>query len=200
MNYVKDTYHHHTNITQKMKHNEPESEELRREASQESSSESFFLSEAELANYSHRELGYISISDHSNYLSNALSTAMESIELDKSLALQAQLSGKLNNERQLLIDKQNEVNAKLQRIQDMYNSHFRPVTDSRGSHSRISTLELEFSSLEGHIKRLKYGKESTNLVSIFKSTQPGIVEKYPVEYNKARDKVLERQIESETNE
>ncbi|KAJ9099546.1 hypothetical protein QFC19_005971 [Naganishia cerealis] len=175
---------------------EPEMADLDTGQPGDSSSESFFLSEdAELANNSHNDYQYMSIMDHSNYLSNALSSAMESIELDKSLALQAQLSGNLNNERQRLVDKQEEVLAKLQHIQTMYNKHFRPTTDTRGSHSRISTLELEFSRIEGHINRLKYGKDSSHLASIFKTKTPGIVESHPVEYNKARDKILERQID-----
>lgn len=175
---------------------EPEMADLDTGQPGDSSSESFFLSEdAELANNSHNDYQYMSIMDHSNYLSNALSSAMESIELDKSLALQAQLSGNLNNERQRLVDKQEEVLAKLQHIQTMYNKHFRPTTDTRGSHSRISTLELEFSRIEGHINRLKYGKDSSHLASIFKTKTPGIVESLPVEYNKARDKILERQID-----
>lgn len=175
---------------------EPEMADLDTGQQGDSSSESFFLSEdAELANNSHNDYQYMSIMDHSNYLSNALSSAMESIELDKSLALQAQLSGNLNNERQRLVDKQAEVLAKLQHIQNMYNRNFRPTTDTRGSHSRISTLELEFSRIEGHINRLKYGKDSSHLASIFKTKTPGIVDSHPVEYNKARDKILERQID-----
>lgn len=175
---------------------EPEMVDLDTGQPGDSSSESFFLSEdAELANNSHNDYQYMSIMDHSNYLSNALSSAMESIELDKSLALQAQLSGNLNNERQRLVDKQEEVLAKLQHIQTMYNKHFRPTTDTRGSHSRISTLELEFSRIEGHINRLKFGKDSSHLASIFKTKTPGIVDSHPVEYNKARDKILERQID-----
>ncbi|EDK40562.2 hypothetical protein PGUG_04660 [Meyerozyma guilliermondii ATCC 6260] len=175
---------------------EPEMADLDTGQPGDSSSESFFSSEdAESANNSHNDYQYMSIMDHSNYLSNALSSAMESIELDKSLALQAQLSGNLNNERQRLVDKQEEVLAKLQHIQTMYNKHFRPTTDTRGSHSRISTLESEFSRIEGHINRLKYGKDSSHLASIFKTKTPGIVESHPVEYNKARDKILERQID-----
>lgn len=163
---------------------------------EDSSADSFLSSnDAQLAINSHSEHHYMSLIDHSNYFSNALATAMESIELDKSLALQAQLSGNLNNEKRLLVDKQTEVLAKLTHIQELYNRNFRPITDSRGSHSRISALELEFSRIEGQLHRLKYGKDSS-IVSLFKTRQAGLVEKYPVEYNKARDKVLERQIDN----
>lgn len=131
------------------------------------SSDSYLSSDEEPANTSFQ------------YLSNSLAHGLDSLELDKSLVLQAQLSGSLNNESQKIIEKRKLLQKKLQDLQQLYNDTFPQLTQM--AHD-IKILEQRLSILHHGQKKLMY-------------TKPGVLQKYPVEYNRAKDKVIERQLD-----
>lgn len=165
-----------------------------------SSSDEYCLSDDEdlgagLTDGHERLIGYSStIGDHSTYLSETISNAMDSVQFDKSLVTQAQLSGQLNNHNQKLIDKRNEVLTKLQDLQNLYKSHFNP---GEKRISKLEQLQADIHTIESKIEKLKYGSHGldTGIMSLFKNQKSGVIQKFPIEYNQARDKVIERQIE-----
>lgn len=126
-----------------------------------------------------------SLGDHATYFATALANAIDSVNLDKSLAAQAQLSGKLNSDAQRLLDKRHECLARLQTLQELYSDRF---DRGRGT-SRSDRLHRALCDIEARVDKLTHG--SAPLVSVFGRT-PGVLQKYPVEYNQARDKVVER--------
>ncbi|RLV94113.1 hypothetical protein JA1_001973 [Spathaspora sp. JA1] len=132
-----------------------------------------------------------SLTDHTNYFVSTLNTALDSIELDKSLVLQAQISGHLNNENQKLLEKRKVLIEKLHNLQSLYNDHFQ-ASDKKPS--KIDQMKSDIGNLQQRIEKLKYGSKT-----IFKSKE-GVVKKYPIEYNQARDKVVERLVDDEVNE
>lgn len=148
-------------------------------------------------------LGFTSsLSDHATYLTKTLSFALESFELDKSLVLQAQLSGKINNENQNLIEKEKLLIEKIENIRDLYTANFATPEAGLGKLSRVSKLKKDISDIESRIDVLTRGKHrgaKLPLATLFVSRSPkrelGVANKYPIEYNQARDKVLERQID-----
>lgn len=126
-----------------------------------------------------------SLGDHATYFATALANAVDSVNLDRSLAAQAQLSGKLNSDAQRLLDKRHECVARLQTLQELYSDRF-----GRGhGASRVDRLHRALGDIEARIDKLKHG--SAPLVPVF-GRAPGVIQKYPVEYNQARDKVVER--------
>ncbi|CAH2353364.1 putative biogenesis of lysosome-related organelles complex 1 subunit KXD1 [[Candida] railenensis] len=175
-------------------------EDIDRSSVASSSSDEYFLSDDEdlsagLTDGHERLIGYSStIGDHSSYLSQTFSNAMDSVQLDKSLVTQAQLSGQLNNYNQKLIDKRNEVLTKLQDLQNLYKSHFDP---GEKRISKLEQLQTDIHMIESKIEKLKYGTHGldTGIMSLFKNQKSGVIQKFPIEYNQARDKVIERQIE-----
>lgn len=145
----------------------------------------------------HERLGYSStLADHSAYLASSLSNAMDSLQLDKSLVVQAQLSGNLNNDTQRLIDKRIEVVDRIKNLQALYRSHFSPVEGV----SKLERILKDMADIENRIEKLQYGTSTTTtggFASLFRGQKSGIVQKFPVEYNRARDKVIERQVEED---
>lgn len=153
-------------------------------------------------NYSENHKNYSTgMTDHIAYLSNSLSYALDSLHLDKSLVLQAQLSGQLNNEKQKIIDKRKELVDKIENVKNLYAYNFGSTNEGlKSSVSRVETLRQDITQTECRIDRLKSGtpkENGTTFQTIFKSKNQniGIANKYPIEYNQAKDKVLERQIE-----
>lgn len=119
---------------------------------------------------------------NTEYFVKALSDAMESLEMDNSLAAQAQLSGYLNNQNQKLVEKRLQLVEKLANIRRLHKMHI--------ENNRIGVLESDLKDLSNRINRLKHGAPKSLL---FKNNGTiGVAEKYPIEYNKAKDKVLER--------
>lgn len=116
------------------------------------------------------------------YFAKSLEYALDSVQLDKSLVAQAQLSGHLNNKSQKLADKQAEVEARIAALKKLYTRHV--------MENRIGGLEKDLVELHARIDALKNGLPKTLLFG--RKGTVGIAEKYPVEYNQARDKVLER--------
>lgn len=123
-----------------------------------------------------------SLSDHAEYFSKTLSHAMESVQLDKSLAAQAQLSGQINNKNQKLLEKQAELAKKLSDLKGLYEYHL--------ASNRIGDLEKDIRGISVRIEALKKGSQKSLLFG--SRPQIGVAGRYPVEYNQARDKVLER--------
>lgn len=142
------------------------------------------------------------MSEYSSYLYNSLNKAMDSTQLDKSLALEAKMSGMLNNENQKIREKQQEVIEKLAKVKTLYEEFFRPRYNSvtKKKMSRIDTLKHDIATLEKRIRLLKEGK-SKNGPSLLglrnKKSNVPLAERYPVEYNKARDKIFERLIDDQ---
>lgn len=123
-----------------------------------------------------------SFAEHTEYFSKSLSYALDSIKLDKSLVAQAQLSGHLNNKSQKLAEKHEELIEKIATLRILYNYHV-------GS-NRIGELEKDLVDLHSRIDNLKNGLPKTLLFG--RKGTVGVAEKYPIEYNQAKDKVLER--------
>lgn len=172
-----------------------------------SDDDDYFLSdEEELNNISSNpnegeaRLNYsTSMADHIAYLSNSLTYALDSLQLDKSIVLQAQLSGQLNNEKRKIIDKRKEVVEKIENLKHLYDYNFGSA-NIKSSLSRVEKLKQDITEIEYRIEKLKSGPSKSNgstLRAMFKSKNQntGIANRYPIEYNQAKDKVLERQIE-----
>ncbi|KAK6455185.1 uncharacterized protein RJT20DRAFT_129904 [Scheffersomyces xylosifermentans] len=144
-----------------------------------------------------------SISDHANYLSNTLSHALNSLELDKSLVLQAQISGKLNNQNQNVVEKRNELLSRLKALKELYNENFVVKNDSASASnlSKVEQMKRDLAGIESRIARLKGGNsKGTSYIPFLRTThhsQIGVAKKYPIEFNQAKSKVLERQIEED---
>ena len=148
--------------------------------------------------HQHRQGGYsASLSDYATYFSNTLSHALDSLALDKSLVLQAQMSGKLNNENQKLIDKRQEVVEQLKSLKQLYNDNFElkydPVLKTKTR--KVELMNNDLKDIQHRIERLKNGKTKSGFLFLSSDSTVGVVKKFPIEYNQARDKVLERQID-----
>mmetsp|Transcript_5410 Transcript_5410/g.6271 ORF Transcript_5410/g.6271 Transcript_5410/m.6271 type:complete len:230 (+) Transcript_5410:43-732(+) len=143
-----------------------------------------------------------SMADHIAYLSNSLTYALDSLQLDKSLVLQAQLSGQLNNEKQRIIDKRKEILRKIENLKQLYDYNFGSANSHalKSSVSRVEKLKQDITEIEYRIDKLKSGPSKSNgstFRAMFKSKNQniGVANNYPIEYNQAKDKVLERQFE-----
>ncbi|KAI5958350.1 KXD1 [Candida theae] len=130
------------------------------------------------------------LGNHAKYLSNSILRSLDSGDIDKSLALEAQISGNLNNENQRLVEKTRLLSNKLNTIQELCDAYF-GIKESTKS-SKVERLHNEISTIEKKLERLKHGRQSAFPTSLIKGQSIGIIEKYPVEYYQARDKVLER--------
>lgn len=127
------------------------------------------------------------LSERLHYLTSSLDIALDSLELDKSLVIQAQLSGLLNNESQKIIEKQEILKQKIQLIKLLYRKNFTPLHNEKLS--VIQKMQYDLKDIESRIKILKHGKSG-----LFTKTE-GFISKFPVEYNKAKDKILERTLD-----
>ena len=132
-----------------------------------------------------------SLSHHAAYFSGQLSQVLDSDQLDKCLVQQAKLSGKLNNDNQLLTDKTKEVVERLLALQKLYQKY---LASSENGPSKLDKLHKDLREIEMRIDKLKYGSHAGKL-SLFRKDSVGVVQKYPIEYNSARDKVVERVID-----
>ncbi|CAI5758591.1 unnamed protein product [Candida verbasci] len=161
----------------------------------EASSDDYILSDDEelhniLSHDINPHLNTTNLSDHASYFQDSLSNAMDSIEIDKSLALKAQISGNINNENQKLIEKNQQLKESISRLQELFKKNFAVSNDSKIS--KVDQMKNDIVNIEKRIKKLTNGYESKG---IFKNKKVmGVAQKFPIEYNKARDKVLERQI------
>lgn len=161
-------------------------------ASSSSGSSDYILSDDDsAAGLEHDHLHYNTLTDHAAYLTKTLSFALDSLQLDKSLVLQARMSGQINNENQRILEKKEEIIARIERIKSLYEDNF----SSDQGMSKITRLQHDILAIEGRIGRLVDGsgkeKNLSSMLGLLK-TQPGVAGKYPVEYNQAKDKVLER--------
>lgn len=120
-------------------------------------------------------------SEHVLYFEKALDVALGLQRLDKSFVAQAQLSGHLNDTNRLLLEKQEELQKSLQRLRVLY--------DMNITSKRIDVLGADLKQINTRIKNLKHGQPKSRF---FAKRHLGVVDKFPVEYNQARDKVLER--------
>lgn len=121
-------------------------------------------------------------SQNVDYFEKSLSYAMESAQMDKCLVAQAQLSGQLNDKNQKLMEKQAEIIQKLASLRKLHEFHI--------VSNKVGDLENDIKEINIRLNRLKHGIPKT---LIFKNNGTiGIADRFPVEYNKAKDKVLER--------
>lgn len=130
------------------------------------------------------------LSDHARSLCESISDVLDLVELDKVMAIQAQLSGRLNNQNQQLSLKKSELVLRVERLKSLYNIHFKP--QSGNTASRVKKLSKDIKSLELLVSELTHGQKL--IFGLHLDGQSGVAERYPIEYNKARDKVLERQL------
>lgn len=131
-------------------------------------------------------IGYgSSLTEHAEYFTKALSHALDSVQMDRSLVVQAQLSGHINNKNQNLIEKKQELLQKLEVLKELHNKHV--------SSNRLGQLEKDIRDLSVRLNVLKNGVQKTLLLR--KKSILGVAQKFPVEYNQAKDRVLEREYE-----
>ncbi|KAG7801161.1 hypothetical protein KL944_003568 [Ogataea haglerorum] len=107
-----------------------------------------------------------------DYLIGSLNSSLDSVQLDRSLMMQSQVSGTINNTMQDLLRTMNEVSEKLE-------NHIRRYEQLR------TQIIPELSA-----NLAKNTKLCNKLTKKMKDT-------YPVEYSKSRDKVLNRVTEEE---
>lgn len=140
--------------------------------------------------------GIASLSEHLGYLSQALMNALDSIDLDKSLAIQAKTSGLLNSETHRLLEKTQELAECMSRLDKLYKGNFVPRYDSttKTSVRSVDVLNQRYIRAENRLHILLHGKKTKRISRIFagKHSTTGVPDRYPIEYNQARDKVLER--------
>lgn len=127
------------------------------------------------------------LGEHAKYLAEQLAIPLDLAILDNSLVLQAKISGRLNNECGNLKEKEQLVRERLDEVKSMYKFHF--GANSNGI-SRVEQLKTDIANLEKRLSLLKNGSKGVFTKKL------GVVEKFPIEYNQARDKVIERQLES----
>ncbi|KAG7827703.1 hypothetical protein KL920_004466 [Ogataea angusta] len=107
-----------------------------------------------------------------DYLIGSLNSSLDSVKLDRSLMMQSQVSGTINNTMQELLRTMNEVSEKLEK-------HIK----------RYEQLKTQIIP-ELSANLAKNTKLCNKLTKNMKDT-------YPVEYSKSRDKVLNRVTEEE---
>lgn len=122
-----------------------------------------------------------SLADHTEYFTKSIANAMDSLLLDKSLVAQAQLSGQINNKNQQLVEMNEKLSSRLETLKQQYERHI--------SLNRLSALEKDLDNISSRIEVLKNGAKK---LVLFGSGKLGVANKYPIEYNRAKDKVLDR--------
>lgn len=119
--------------------------------------------------------------EHVLYFKNALDNCLDSLQLDKALVAQSQLSGRLIDTNRLLLDKLQELQQSLRRLQELFQYHI--------SSNRIDALDSDLKNIHTRIENLKHGAPKS---LFFAKSKLGVMHKFPVEYNQARDRILER--------
>lgn len=130
------------------------------------------------------------LTDHARSLCESINDVLDLVELDKVMAIQAQLSGRLNNQNQELYVKKMELISRVKRLKDLHDAHFK--AQHGNTTSRVKKLSNDIGSLEIMVNELIHGHKS--IFGLHAKGNMGVAEKFPIEYNKARDKVLERQL------
>lgn len=146
------------------------------------SSDEEFLSSVISSDDRRHHFAHTTIADHTEYFTKSLSRALQSLHLDKSLVAQAQLSGQINDKNQKLVEKYEQLHERLAAIQQQYEYHI--------AQKRLGTLESDIKSLSSRIDALRNG--SSKLLLFKSKRSKGIAETYPIEYNQAKEKVIER--------
>lgn len=119
--------------------------------------------------------------EHVLYFRTALDNCLDSLQLDKSLVAQSKLSGQLIDTNRLLVEKLQELQESLRRLQQLFHYHI--------TSKRIDFLDSDLKGINNRIENLKRG---TTKSLFFGTSKLGVMDKYPIEYNQARDKILER--------
>lgn len=109
--------------------------------------------------------------DPVEYLHSALDGALASMEFNKSLALQAKLSGKLKNKEFELLTMQEEAHRRLRELQDVFRKGAKTV--------------------ESVSRELKAGEKRAQQLT--RHVEKG----FPIEFNQAREKVMTRPVVSQ---
>ncbi|KAI3405624.2 KXD1 [Candida oxycetoniae] len=148
------------------------------------------------------------LGENAKYFINTLLQSLDSSDLDESLVTEAQLSGHLNNENQKLIEKRELLAQKLARISHLFEINFSSTSGgaevgggarARAKISRLEHLKNEIETIENRLAQIVHGKKPTFALPFAKAKKKtGVLEKYPIEYNQARDKVLERIVDDDT--
>ena len=138
--------------------------------------------------------GSQNMADHVKFFADTLSQALDCADIDKSLVLEAQISGHLNNENQKIIEKKELLLEKLRNLQLLYGKNFGMAEDAK--QNRVDRMRDDITNIEQRIARLKNGAKGKSSIPFLKGKQRlGVVQKFPIEYNQAKDKVLERQFD-----
>lgn len=137
------------------------------------------------------------IAEHAALLADALSIALDSTELDDSLVSQAKTSGMLRNETYRLDEKAQELKSCINTLKALYKENFAPKSHSASGPKlrKVEIIALELAGLEKRLDALTNGPKASSISNILgtKRKAVGVAQMFPVEYNQARDKVLERQ-------
>ncbi|RCK64350.1 Biogenesis of lysosome-related organelles complex 1 subunit KXD1 [Candida viswanathii] len=138
--------------------------------------------------------GSRNMAEHVKFFSSTLTQALDSVDIDKSLALEARISGNLNNENQKIIERKELLIEKLRSLQLLYGRNFGVSEESKVN--RVLRMRNDIGDIERRIARLKNGTKAKSSIPFLKGKQNlGVVQKFPIEYNQAKDKVLERQFD-----
>lgn len=130
----------------------------------------------------HASLSTGRLAQHTSYFERLLNESLDSTALDNSLRLQAQLSGQLNDVAQRLVDKEVELCQALSRLKEHYKFHF--------TENRIANLESDLDAVTSTIARITKGSAKSLLFG--RKVTLGVADRHPIEYNRAKEKVLER--------
>ncbi|KAG7191279.1 uncharacterized protein KQ657_003617 [Scheffersomyces spartinae] len=118
-------------------------------------------SDYDYSTLSDNDVGLLQHASHhyqGRYLAETLTATLESVELDKSLALEAQISGQLNSKNQELVSKKLQLIERLETLQQQYKKYFKPTNDN--SLSVVNQIRNDLKLLEQRVHELKHGKSS----------------------------------------
>lgn len=128
------------------------------------------------------------LAEHVEYFTKSIEYAMDGLQLDKALVVQAQLSGLINDKNQQLLEKLALLVDKLLHLKLLYAKQV--------ANNRIGELEKTLRDIKIRVESLERG--SSKKLLLRREVRPGVAEMHPVEYNRARDKILERTSEDLT--
>ncbi|KAI5960446.1 KXD1 [Candida pseudojiufengensis] len=136
--------------------------------------------------------GISNLGDYAKYFTNSILQSLDSTDLDNPLVIEAQISGSLNNENQKSMEKKSQLQEKLRVLHGLFEKNFTAIGDAKGS--RMDQLNHDIQSLERRINRLKHGEARSLGIPFIKSkNKAGVIDKFPIEYYQAKDKVLDRE-------
>lgn len=138
------------------------------------------------------------LGDNTSYLVETMNDLLDSVKLDNPLAIQTNTSGRLNHKNQKILEKSKILEEKRLNLKSLYDKYFEIKYDKslNKNISRIEALKLNISDIESRIEKLTFGhhNNSKNLFRFKQKQRSGVSNDFPIEFNQAKDKVLERNV------